>query len=352
MNTAFRTYSRVNASFSGKWVVGVEDWMRIAVTGSVATDHLMTFAGRFADSLVADKLDALSVSFLVDDLEVRRGGVGANIAFGLGCLGLAPRLIASVGEDFDEYRSWLNRHGVNTDAVHVSTDRRTARFVCTTDQDQNQIASFYAGAMTEARDLKLGPATDRTGGVDFVIVGADDPVAMANYTQECRERGIEFAADPSQQLSSLDAAQIAELVDGASVLFNNEYEGALIERRTGWSAAQILQRVNTRVTTLGANGARVERADAPAVIVAVPKEERVVDPTGVGDAFRAGYLAGMAWLLDVERCAQLGCLLATYVVETVGTQEYQFSRSEFLQRFTDAYGAEAATEIDRALGAF
>ena len=326
--------------------------MRIAVTGSVATDHLMTFGGRFADSLVADKLEALSVSFLVDDLEVRRGGVGANIAFGLGCLGLRPTLIASVGEDFDDYRSWLNRHGVNTDAVHVSSERHTARFVCTTDQEQNQIASFYAGAMTEARDIELGPAMDRAGGIDFVIVGADDPVAMVNYTRECRERQVDFAADPSQQLSSLDAEQITELVDGASVLFNNEYEAALIERRTGWSTEQILRRVKTRVTTLGAQGARVERADIPAVMVAVPKEEQVVDPTGVGDAFRAGYLAGMAWLLDVERSAQLGCLLATYVVETVGTQEYGFSRSDFVQRFADTYGAEAATEIDRALGAF
>jgi adenosine kinase len=159
---------------------------RIAVTGSVATDHLMTFSGRFSEALIPEKLSSLSVSFLVDDLDVRRGGVGANIAFGLGSLGQRPLLVAAVGEDFDDYRSWLGRHGVDTDAVHVSDSHHTARFVCTTDADQNQIASFYPGAMATARDIELGPVLERSGDVGFVIVGADDPTAMLNHTQECR----------------------------------------------------------------------------------------------------------------------------------------------------------------------
>lgn len=324
--------------------------MRIAVTGSVATDHLMTFNGRFADSLVADKLESLSVSFLVDDLDVRRGGVGANIAFGLGVLGLRPLLVAAVGEDFEDYRSWLNRHGVDTDAIRVSTERHTARFVCTTDRDQNQIASFYPGAMAEAREIELGPVLDRAGGIDLVIVGADDPGAMINHTQECRQRRLPFAADPSQQLASLDADQVALLIDGASILFSNEYESALIEQRTGWSTQQILERVTTRVTTLGAAGARVERRDCEPVTVLVPKEEQVADPTGVGDAFRAGFLAGTAWGLGDERSAQLGCMLATLVVETIGTQEYLFRPDDFTARFADAYGEPAALEIAGALG--
>lgn len=323
--------------------------MRIAVTGSVATDHLMTFPGRFADSLVADRLESLSVSFLVDDLEIRRGGVGANIAFGLGVLGLQPVLVASVGDDFDDYRSWLNRHGVNTDSIHVSAERHTARFVCTTDSDQNQIASFYPGAMAEAREIELGPVLDRAGGVDLVIVGPDDPAAMVNHTQECRSRGLAFAADPSQQLTSLSAEQIELLVDGAEILFSNEYESALIEQRTGWSTQQTLDRVRTRVTTLGAAGARVERRGEPAVTVAVPVGTKVADPTGVGDAFRAGFLAGTAWQLGDERSAQLGCLLATLVVETVGTQEYLFDAQQFVARFEQAYGDEAAREVGAAL---
>jgi adenosine kinase len=323
--------------------------MRIAVTGSIATDHLMTFSGRFADSLVADKLESLSVSFLVDDLDIRRGGVGANIAFGLGVLGRRPLLIGAVGADFDDYRSWLNRHGVDTDAIRVSPQRHTARFVCTTDAAQNQIASFYAGAMAEAREIELGPTLDRVGGVDLVIIGADDPRAMVNHTQECRQRRIPFAADPSQQLSSLAAGEIEMLVDGAAILFSNEYESALIERRTGWSAEQLLSRVGTRVTTLGAAGARVERQGADTLTVPVPKNVRVADPTGVGDAFRAGYLAGQAWELRDERSAQVGCLLATLVVETVGTQEYLFDASSFIERFADAYGLAASLEVADAL---
>jgi adenosine kinase len=308
----------------------------------------MTFAGRFADALIPEKLSSLSVSFLVDDLEVRRGGVGANIAFGLGVLGLRPLLVAAVGSDFDDYRSWLGRHGVDTDAVHVNDQLHTARFVCTTDADQNQIASFYAGAMTSARQIELGPVLERSGGVGLVIVGADDPDAMLNHTSECRQRGLPFAADPSQQLSSLSAGDIANLVEGAAVLFSNEYESALIEQRTGWTSEQILDRVSIRVTTLGKKGAKVERRGMPAIAVGVPREERVADPTGVGDAFRAGFLGGLAWGVGLERSAQIGCLMATYVVETGGTQEYRFDRHGFLARFGQANGDAARDEIERA----
>lgn len=321
---------------------------RIAVTGSVATDHLMTFSGRFAEALIADKLSSLSVSFLVDDLDVRRGGVGANIAFGLGVLGFRPLLVAAVGDDFDDYRSWLSRHGVDTDAVQVDQALHTARFVCTTDADQNQIASFYPGAMASARDIELGPVLERAGGVGLVIIGADDPAAMLNHTAECRQRGLAFAADPSQQLSSLSGEDTASLITGAAVLFSNEYEAALIEQRTGWSTDDLLDQVGIRVTTLGKKGARVERRGFPAIEVGVPLEKRVADPTGVGDAFRAGFLAGLGWHLDLERAAQVGCLLATYVVETVGTQEYRFERAEFLVRFTDAYGAATGADLDTA----
>jgi len=309
----------------------------------------MTFGGKFVDSLVPEKLASLSVSFLVDGLDIRRGGVGANIAFGLGSLGLNPLLVAAVGEDFDDYRAWLERHGVDTHAIHVSQTSHTARFVCTTDADQNQIASFYPGAMSEARDIELAPIAARAGGLDLVLVGADDPVAMRNHTQACRKANIAFAADPSQQLSSLDAGEIAELVDGASLLFSNEYESALIERRTGWSRADVLSRVDTRVTTLGAAGARVERKGAEPVEVEVVPVERVADPTGVGDAFRAGYLAGQSLGLSAERTAQLGCLVAAHVVETVGTQEYHFTRAKFLTRMAKAYGDDASAEVDSVL---
>ncbi|MCU0301324.1 MAG: carbohydrate kinase family protein [Candidatus Nanopelagicales bacterium] len=319
--------------------------MRIVVTGSIATDHLMTFPGRFSDSIVLDKLDKISLSFLVDELEVRRGGVAANIAFGMGMLGLSPVLVAAVGPDFADYRSWLERHGVDTESVHVSEVRHTARFVCTTDEHANQIATFYAGAMQEARDIELGPVVDRVGGIDLVVIGANDPEAMVRHTEECRYRGIPFAADPSQQLARMHGEEIRLLIDGAAYLFTNEYEAALTEHKTGWTGEEILDRVGVRITTLGPNGVRIERQGEEPIQVPTPKETHKADPTGVGDAFRAGFLAGLAWGLPLQRCAQVGSLLATYVIESVGTQEYELARQAFLLRVREAYGDQAAEEI-------
>jgi adenosine kinase len=319
--------------------------VRIAVTGSIATDHLMTFPGRFADSLIADQLDKVSLSFLVNELDIRRGGVAANIAFGMGCLGLRPILVGAVGPDFADYGSWLERHGVDIASVRLSDVAHTARFVCTTDADQNQIASFYPGAMSEAREIELRPVEDRVGGLNLVLIGANDPEAMVRHTDECRYRDYPFAADPSQQLARMEGPEIRQLIDGAAYLFTNEYEAALIEAKTGWSSDEILRRVDTRVTTLGAKGAMVERLGDPTISVVCPDEEQKADPTGVGDAFRAGYLAGIAWGLGPERCAQVGSLLATYVIETVGTQEYELAREHFLQRIARAYGDAAAAEV-------
>ena len=319
--------------------------MRIVITGSIATDHLMTFPGRFADSIVLDKLDKISLSFLVDELEVRRGGVAANISFGMGVLGLSPILVGAVGPDFADYRSWLQRHGVDTESVHVSEVRHTARFVCTTDEHANQIATFYAGAMQEARDIELGPVVERVGQVDLVLIGANDPEAMMRHTEECRYRRIPFAADPSQQLARMHGDEIRLLVDGAAYLFTNEYEAALTEQKTGWSSEEILDRVGTRVTTLGPSGVRIERKGEDMIQVPTPKETHKADPTGVGDAFRAGFLAGLAWGLPLQRCAQVGSLLATHVIESVGTQEYELARRSFLLRIREAYGDQAAEEI-------
>ncbi len=319
--------------------------MRIVITGSIATDHLMTFPGRFSDSIVLDKLDKISLSFLVDELEVRRGGVASNIAFGMGVLGLNPILVGAVGPDFADYRSWLQRHGVDTESVHVSEVRHTARFVCTTDEHANQIATFYAGAMQEARDIELGPVVERIGGVDLVLIGANDPEAMLRHTEECRYRRIPFAADPSQQLARMHGDEIRQLIDGAEFLFTNEYEAALTEHKTGWSHDEILDRVAIRVTTLGPNGVRIDRRGHEPIQVPTPKETHKADPTGVGDAFRAGFLAGLAWGVPLQRCAQVGALLATHVIESVGTQEYEVARRNFLLRIREAYGDQAGDEV-------
>ena len=327
--------------------------MRVAVAGSIATDHLMSFPGRFAEQLVAEQLHTVSLSFLVDSLEIRRGGVAPNICFGMGKLGLRPILVGSAGEDFGEYRSWLERNNVDCDSVRISELLHTARFVCTTDADHNQIASFYTGAMAEARLIEIGPIVERVGDLDLVLIGADDPEAMVRHTQECRERGVPFAADPSQQLARMPGEDIKRLVDGAQYLFTNEYEAALIEQKTGWDAAEILLRVGTRVTTLGAQGVRITRLEEDGSVytleVPTPKEELKADPTGVGDAFRAGFIAGLSWGAGEERAAQVGCMLATLVIETVGTQEYDLLRGHFLERFAIAYGDDAAADVARHL---
>src|SRR5579872_110098 len=225
--------------------------MRIAVTGSIATDHLMMFSGKFTDTLIAEKLDKISISFLVGDLEIRRGGVAGNISYGLGCLGLRPLLVGSVGQDFAEYASWLTAHGVDTSGVRTSASRHTARFTATNDESGNQIASFYPGAMSEDSEIDI-VALAETHGIDLVLIGAGDPAAMQRYTADCRKAGLAFAADFSQQVAFLDGDAMRTLVEGAAYLFSNEYEEAVIESKTGWSSADVLERVGTRVVTLGA----------------------------------------------------------------------------------------------------
>ena len=319
--------------------------MHIAVTGSIATDHLMTFPGKFTDQLIADKLDKVSLSFLVDELAIRRGGVAANIAFGLGLLGLRPLLVGAVGADFDEYRRWLEEHGVRTVGVRESLLRHTARFVCTTDADGNQIGSFYTGAMAEDAEIKIAPLAAEHG-IDLVLIGAGDPGAMVVHTTECRETGLKFAADPSQQLARiLDDEQVRALVDGADYLFGNEYEEALIERKSGWSSAEILARVRVRITTLGSAGARIEQQGQPPVMVPAVPDAKPADPTGSGDAFRSGFLAAVAWGLPLERAAQLGNLMAVHALETTGPQEYNLKPGPLAERLAAAYGDTAAAEV-------
>jgi adenosine kinase len=319
--------------------------MKIVVTGSIATDHLMHFPGRFADQFIADQLHKVSLSFLVDDLVVRRGGIAPNIAFGMGQLGLHPILVGAVGRDFDDYRSWLERNNVDCRSLWVSETAHTARFVCTTDEDMCQIGSFYAGAMSEARNIELAPTADRIGGIDLVIVSPNDPAAMTRHTQECRDRGYAFVADPSQQLARMSGAEVRTLIDGAAYLLTNDYEKELLESKSGYSDAEVLSRVGVRVTTLGKHGVRIMGTDIDTIEVPIAKEVQAYDPTGVGDGFRAGFFSALSWGLGLERAAQVGSMLATLVLETVGTQEYVVNQDEFSKRLAVSYGDDAADEV-------
>jgi adenosine kinase len=319
--------------------------MKIAVTGSIATDHLMHFPGRFADQLIADQLHQVSLSFLVDDLVLRRGGVAANIAYGMAQLGLSPVLLGAVGADFADYRSWLERHGVDCESVHISEIAHTARFVCTTDTDMCQIASFYAGAMSEARNIELYPVAERVGGLDLVLVSANDPEAMLRHSEECRTRGYAFAADPSQQLARMEGSDVVSLIDGADYLMTNDYEKSLLQSKAGLSDGQLLDRVKVRVTTLGARGVEIAGRDFDPIHVPIAREIEATDPTGVGDGFRAGFFAALGWGLGLERAAQVGSLLATLILETVGTQEYEVRGDLFAKRLAESYGDSAAEDV-------
>ena len=319
--------------------------MKIAVTGSVATDYLMSFPGKISDSIVVDSLEKISLSFLVDDLEVRRGGTGANISFGMGMLGGSPLLIGAVGEDFTDYNSWLTRHGVDTSEIYVSQTQLTARFTVTTDRTHNQIASFYPGAMSEARNIELGPIFQRHNGFDLVVIAPDDPEAMLRHTEECRQHKISFAADISQTLASLEGEAIRQLLVGAKYSFLNEYEMALAMKKTGWTMADFLNNVEICVTTLGAQGARIESTQFPTINVSVAKERAKVDPTGIGDAFRAGFLTALGWGMELKECAEIGSMVATYCLETQGGQEYRFTREQFLARFAESYGSNSAERL-------
>jgi adenosine kinase len=321
----------------------------IVVTGSIATDHLMKFPGKFSEQLLADHLQKVSLSFLVDDLVVHRGGVAGNMAYAIGVLGGDVALVGAVGKDFDEYRGWLTSHGVGCDSVLISDAAYTARFVCTTDEDMAQIASFYPGAMSESRNIKLADVVSRTGAIDLVIVGANDPDAMFLHTEECRALGLAFAADPSQQLARLSGEEIRKLIDGATYLFTNDYEWDLLLQKSGWTEAEVMSQIGLRVTTLGPKGVDLVSADGACVHVDVVPETHQADPTGIGDAFRAGFLTGRAAGLSLERSAQLASLVAVLVLEATGPQEWTWDKAAAITRISDAYGADAGAEIAAAL---
>jgi adenosine kinase len=323
----------------------------IAVTGSIATDHLMKFPGKFSEQLLPEHLQKVSLSFLVDDLVIHRGGVAGNMAFAIGVLGGDVALVGAVGRDFDDYRQWLTSHGVNTDNVLVSETAYTARFVCTTDDAMAQLASFYPGAMSEARNIDLADVVKRSGSPELVIVGANDPDAMFRHTEECRSLGLAFAADPSQQLARLDGEQIRSLIDGATYLFTNDYEWDLLLQKSGLSEAQVMSQIKLRITTLGEKGVDIVGSDGTFVHVAIVPETHQADPTGIGDAFRAGFLTGRAAGLSLERSAQLASMVATLVLEAPGPQEWTWDRDAAITRLTAAYGDEAGSEIGAAIGA-
>ncbi len=304
--------------------------MFIVLTGSVAFDYLMTFPGYFKDHFLPDKLDSISLSFLVDSFRKRQGGIAPNIAYTLALLGEKPHILATVGEDFEDYRTWLENNGVDTSMMKVIPGEVTASFFCNTDRASSQIASFYPGAMGYSSQLTF---KDWTGALpDLVVISPSDPEAMKQHVLECRQLGIPYLYDPSQQIVRLTGNDLRTGIEGARALFVNDYEFGLIRKMTGMQAGDMLAYMQFMVVTNGSKGSQVYSKEREYFIPVVPPEH-IADPTGVGDAYRGGFLTGYSHGLNLEVCGQMGTLAATFCLECEGTQGHCYTLNEYISRF-------------------
>lgn len=315
--------------------------MTVVCTGSIAYDYLMSFPGYFREHLLAEHLDKISVSFLVDSMVRQRGGTAPNIAYTLALLGEEPLLMGTVGEDFADYGDWLRSRGVNTDCVSVIPGMFTASFFANTDRSNAQICSFYTGAMSKASDLSVLEIDPRP---DLVIVSPNDPKAMDRTVIECAEAGIAYLYDPGQQVVRSDPADLRRGAESAYSLFVNEYEFELLQKHTGLNLNDILNRVNHLVVTLGEKGAAVYAEGQQYLVPAVPPAQ-ILDPTGVGDAFRGGFVRGVRLGLDWETCGRMGSLAASYCLETRGPQEHTYTLAEFVARYRQHFDDEGALDV-------
>jgi len=318
----------------------------VLCTGSIAYDYILTFKGRFKDHILLDKTHILNLSFLVDDLQKRRGGVAGNYAYNLALLGHPAAVLATAGSDAAEYRDWLVAQGIDCRGLRLLDGEISATGFTTTDMDDNQLTGYYGGAMWKAAMLGLddGP-TD----LDAVIIGPNDPGAMKRLVRECRERGVPFVFDPAHQLPMMDGADVTDSTDGAWIVIGNDYELELIQERTKRDMDGLLELAQMVVTTLGRHGSRITTRDGSVDVPAAPAK-READPTGAGDAYRAGLVAGLLRGLELAEAGRVASLAATYAVEHVGTIEHGYTRDEFCARHLDAFGCEVSDRMWQAEG--
>ncbi len=315
--------------------------MNIVCTGSIAYDYLMSFPGYFKENILPEHLDKITVSFLVDDMIKQRGGTAPNIAYTLALLGGRPMLMGTAGVDFPEYDEWLKSQGVDTSCVKVIPEKFTASFFANTDRANAQISSFYTGAMACASELSVLDIQPAPG---LVIISPNDPRAMDKYVMECRDHGIPYLYDPGQQVVRSDPAELRRGAECAHSLFVNEYEFELLQKHTGLSKKALLSCVELLVVTLGEKGAAIYTADKRYLVPVVPPKQ-ILDPTGVGDAFRGGFVRGESLGLDWETCGQMGVLAATYCLETRGPQEHSYTPAAFVARFRQHFDDRGALDV-------
>jgi adenosine kinase len=312
--------------------------MSIFVTGSIAYDYIMRFPGYFKEHILPNEIERLSVSFLVDSMQRQGGGCAANIAYTLALLGEHPLLMGTVGQDFSDYRVWLEAHGVDTSATVAIENEFTASFFVSTDKANCQIASFYTGAMRNAHDLSFRDLAYQD--IQMTIISPNDPEAMVKYVGECHELGIPYIYDPSQQIIRLEGADLVAGIRGAKAFILNDYELEMVKKKTGLAEDDIRGLTETLVVTLGAKGS-VIYTDERRIEIPVAEASEIVDPTGVGDAYRAGFMFGLLRGCSWETIGRMGSLAAAYVLEKQGTQAHSFTLAEFVQRYRENYGDSA-----------
>jgi len=302
----------------------------VVISGSIAIDRIMGFDGTYRDHIVPEKLDSLSISIFLTSLSDNRGGVGANIAYSMALMGAAPILLGSAGSDAREYIRTLADLGVDTKNVFESS-LPTASFNVITDSDENQVGGFYPGAMFDSKTLSFEPWKDSR---PLVVVSPHDPVAMRRQVAECKRWDLRLCYDIGQQVSNLGSEEIAEGLDAANILILNDYEMEALAAKVGRSAAAIKTRVPIVVTTLGKNGSRVEGSSVDELIdVGIAAPDRVQDPTGAGDAYRSGFLYGLARGWQLDACAKLGATCGSYAIEQMGTQNHVFTLAQVAARY-------------------
>jgi len=307
--------------------------MSTVVTGSIAFDYLMSFPGKFTEHFLPEHMDKVSLSFLVDTMDKRRGGCAPNIAYTLALLGERPRLMGTAGQDFDDYRRWLDAAGVDTSLVREVPDKFTASFFCSTDTESNQIASFYTGAMANAAELSFRDAR----GCTLAIISPNDPRAMLQYAEECRTLGIAYIWDPGQQCARMSGEELAEGLRGSTITIVNHYEMELLKQKTGLDEDAVLAKTDALIVTRGEDGCTVRNGSGEISVPAIAPH-RIVDPTGVGDGFRAGLLKGLEMDASLEICCRLGSVAATYVLEHLGGQSHAYTWDEFRARYEEHFG--------------
>jgi adenosine kinase len=307
----------------------------VVLTGSIAYDYIMSFPGYFKDHIIPDKINEISLSFLVDSMKKQRGGIATNIAYTLALLGERPKIMATVGEDFAEYRRWLELHDIDTSAIIEIPDEYTASFFVSTDKDQNQIASFYTGAMAYAHQVSFKDHID--GGIELAVISPNDPRAMVQYVAECKECEIPYVYDASQQIIRLSGEDLRAGCRDSKMIILNDYELGMLENKTGWAEEEIAAQTETLIVTFVENGSRIIHA-GQTFEIPIAKPRRTAEPTGVGDAYRAGIVKGMLHNMTWEFTGRVGALAATYALEHVGTQNHRYGRHEFVERFRAEFG--------------